>query len=242
MALRTPEWGSPEWIEYYITQHGFPPIAGAEDPDPDPEKDKDPEPDPPDPDPEKVSPDDDWKAKARKHEREAKRLRKEREEFERKLKEREDEDKTERQKEIDKAREEAREEALTEAEKERRSDRLEVAVTRLATKGVTLGEGDDAKVVRFADSEDALLHVERGIARGEIDADDIYDSEGKVKTEALDTALQSILEAKPHLIGGNGERPKPSGDPDARKGERAQKDLESMTPEDHEKRKYPVTK
>lgn len=184
----------------------------------------------------KVEADDDWKAKARKHERETKRLRKQLEERERKIKEREDEEKSEHEKALEKAREEARKEALTEAEKERRGDRLEVAVTRLSTRGFKIGDGEDAKTVRFADSDDAIVHLERAIARGDIDAEEIYDSEGKVNTDALTTALGELLERKPHLA--DGERPTPKGDPDARKGDPAQKDLESMTPEDHAKRKY----
>jgi hypothetical protein len=233
---------------WYVTE--FRPIAGAED---EPEKGSkaDPDPEPakggdspkgvipdPDPDPEKVTPDDDWKAKARKHERAEKRARKEAEEAARKLKDREDADKSEQEKAIEKAREEAKAEAKTEGEKERRADRLDVAVTRLAAKGITIGEGDEAKSVKFADADDALANVERGIARGDIDADDIYDDEGKVKTDALTAALREILDAKPHLAAGDAESAKPSGDPDARKGDPASKDLEAMSPEDHAKRKY----
>jgi len=209
------------------------PIAGGDDPEPD-----DPKPDPPkadpEPDPEPVKPEDDWKAKSRKNEAAAKRERKERERVEGELNELRDKDKSETEKAIEKAREEARNEALGEAEKERRSDRLEVQVTRLASKGIEVGEGDDAKTVKFADSEDALLHIERAVAAGDID--DIYDSEGKVNADALTAALTQLLERKPHLA--EGERPKPKGDPDTRKGDPAQKDLEAMTPEDHAKRKH----
>lgn len=222
---------------------GHPTCEGDPDPDPDPEPDpKDPAPDPDaDPDPDKVKSDDDWRTKARKHENAAKRERKAREEAERKLREREDANKSEHEKALEQARKEARTEALTEAEKERRADRLEVAVTRLASRGVTVGEGDDAKSVRFADAEDALLNVERAISRGEIDTDDIYDSEGKINNEALTTALAELATAKPHLLD-SAERPKPKGDPDTRKGEPAKSDLEGMTPEDHAKRKYGATK
>lgn len=217
------------------------PMAGAEDPppEPDPKKD-DPEPDPkkddPEPDPGKVEPDDDWKTKSRKNEAQAKRERREREKLEKELAELRDKDKSEQEKAIEKAREEARNEALTEADKERRADRLEAAVTRLALKGIEIGEGDEKKTVKFADSEDALLHIERAISRGDVDSDDIYDDEGKVKTDALTTALTELLERKPHLA--DGERPKPKGDPDTGKGDPASKDLEHMTPEDHAKRKH----
>lgn len=216
----------------------------CEDPDPDPDPDPagpDPDPDP-DPDPEKVSKDDDWQTKARKHENAAKRERKRREEAERKLADRDQADMTEHEKALEQARKEARDEALSEAEKDRRADRLEVAVTRLAARGVKIGEGDDEKTIRFADAEDALLNVERAIRRGEIDEDEIYDSEGKVDNDALTKALTELAGAKPHLLADETERSKlPKGDPDTRKGDPATTDLEAMTPEDHEKRKYART-
>lgn len=187
---------------------------------------------------EKVIPTDDDKAKARKHERWAKRERDRADKAEAELKKVRDADKSEQEKAIEKAREEARNEALSEAEKERRSDRLEVAVTRLASKGLAVGEGDDAKTVRFADSEDALVNIERALSRGDIDADDLYDDEGKVKTEALTDELVALLGRKPHLADGSAEGHKPKGDPGLRKGDPAQKDLEAMTPEDHARRKY----
>lgn len=184
----------------------------------------------------KVTPEDDWKSKARKNERRLKREREAREDAEDKLKKRQEADKSEQEKALDKAREEAREEAKTEAEKERRSDRLEVAVTRLASKGLKVGEGDDAETRRFADTEDALLNVERAISRGDIDESDIFDDEGKVDTEALQTELADLLKRKPHLAAGEAERP--TGDPDTRKGGTATTDLEAMSPEDHARRKY----
>jgi hypothetical protein len=207
------------------------PIRGADDPPDDPPKD-DPKPDdppkddPPDDDPDKVTPDDDWQAKARKHERAAKAERKRREDLERQLKEKDDEDKTEQQKAIDKAREDGKAEALTAAEKDRRSDRLEVAVTRLASKGITFGQGDDAKTLKFADSDDALGNIERMVARGDIDADDIFDSEGKVNADALQDALADLLKSKPHLAAGDAKPP--PGDADTRKGGRQENDEESL--------------
>lgn len=167
-------------------------------------------------DDDRIVKDDDWQAKARKHERAAKKARKEAEDAARKLKELEDADKSEQEKAIEKAREEARNEALSEAEKERRSDRLEVAVTRLAAKGFKVGEGDNAKTVRFRDAEDALVNIERSLG-GEVDEDDIYDSEGKVNSDALQTALVELAERKPHLVE-DGKPPKPSGDADGGKG------------------------
>jgi hypothetical protein len=211
------------------------PIAGADDDPPkdDPPKDDPPKADPPKDDPpdDPVKPEDDWKEKARKHERDAKKARKEADEAKQKLRDREAEGQSDQEKAIAKAREEARAEALTEAEKDRRSDRLEVAVTRLAMKGIKVGDGDDAKTLRFADAEDALLRVERGISRGDLDADEIYDSEGKVNTDALTTALADILRANSHLSADGAKAP--AGDPDSRKGDPASDDLEGMSVEEH---------
>lgn len=226
----------------------LPPIAGAEDPPADPApKDDPPKDDPPadppkdDPpkvDPAKVEPDDDWRTKSRKNETRAKKAEREAAELREKLQKIEDSNKSETEKAIEKAKEEARSEALKEADTERRSDRLEVSVTRLSTRGFKIGEGDDEKTLRFADPDDAIVHVERAISKGEIDGDDIFDSEGKVNSESLTTALADLLERKPHLAA-NGDGPAPpKGDPGTRRGEPADNDLESMSIEDHEKRKY----
>jgi len=199
----------------------------ADDPKPD-EVTDDPNPAVDDPKPE-TSSEPDWKAESRKHEKRAKQERKDREALEARLRELEDAGKDEKEKAIEQARREGRDEALTEAQKERRADRLEVSVTRLAAKGVKVGDGDDAETVRFADPEDALLIVEREIARGDLDEDEIFDREGKVQTDALTTALANLLERKPHLradaAGGGG--PRPSGDADAGKGKgpKAEDDL-----------------
>lgn len=172
----------------------------------------------------------DWKAQARKHEDRAKKAQKRIEALEKEAKDRENADKSEQEKAVEAAREEGRTAAQTEAEKERRKDRLEAAVHRHAAKGITIGEGDEAKDYRFADPEDALLNLQRG------DTDDLFDDEGKVNTDALTDALREQLERKPYLRAGDPS--KPSGDADTRKGESADTDLESMTPEDHAKAKY----
>jgi hypothetical protein len=229
-----------------------PPEPGPEpkDPDPkdpDPKDPADPEPkDPanpkdPDPDPAKVDPEDDWKTKSRKNETRAKRAERELEEERGKRTEREEAEKTEHQKAIDKAKEEGRAEVETKAAKERKADRLEVSVTRLAGRKLKVGDGDDAEEVRFADPEDALMHVERAIARDEIDAEDIFDKDGKVDSDALQKELVELLERKPHLreSTGSGKTPEPKkGDPDTRKGDPADGSLEGMSIEDHIKRKY----
>lgn len=172
-----------------------------------------------------------WESEARKHERRAKQERKEREALEKRLSEIEGQNKTEQEKAIETARAEARAEAETEAQKERRQDRLEVASTRIATKGITI-KGEDGKdtVLRFKDPDDALVYVDRAIRAGDIDEDDIFNDEGKVQTEALSSALQDILESKPHLLAdGNGTTvPKVKGSADGGKGS-AGKDEESKS-------------
>jgi len=189
---------------------------------------------------EKVTADDDWKTKSRKNETRAKKAERERDEAAEKLRKREEEDQTDSERKISEAEKKGREEAESKAEKERKGDRLEVAVTRLASKKLTIGEGDDAEEVRFADTEDALLNIERAIAKGEIDESDIFDDEGKVKTDALQKELADLLKRKPHLKDGGAEESSSSkGDPDTRKGSSAKGNLESMSPEDHAKRKYP---
>lgn len=190
--------------------------------------------------------DEDWKWQARKHERRSKSEKKKREEAEAKLRKREEADKSEQEKAVDKAREEGRTAALTEAEKERRSDRLEVAVTRLANKPIEIGEGDDAKKVRFADSDDALLYIERAIGRGDIEVEEIFDGDGKVKSDALKAELAELLESKPHFQLRSSEG---DGEPGKKKGKTADggadqgkgsgggsKELEEMSAEDHFKR------
>jgi len=165
----------------------------------------------------------DWKAESRKHERRSKKEKEAREAAEAKLKEREDEDKTEQEKAVEKAREEGKKEALTVAEKERRKDRLESAVTRAAGKKITIGEGDDAKTLRFDDPEDAELYLQRKISKGELDEDDLFDADGKVKADVVSDALKEILEEKPRLAE-DGDSPKarvPAGGGDGGKGKEA---------------------
>jgi hypothetical protein len=159
----------------------------------------------------------DWKAMARKHERRAKAERKAREDAERKLSERDDATKSDHEKALEKARQEARQEALSAGEKERRKDRLEVAVTRAAARS-------------FADVDDALVHIQRAIEAGDVDADDIFDSEGKVQTDALKTALDELLDRKPHLKAGAG---RPAGDADGGKGDGGGKSTEDMSVDEH---------
>lgn len=156
------------------------------------------------------------------------------------LKEREDADKSEQEKAVEKAREAGKQEATVAAEKERRQDRLEVAATRLASKGLVLGEGDDAKTVKFADPEDALVHLERAIAREEVDVDELFDDKGHAKPEALRAALVDLLEQKPHLRERDGDGPQatkpPAGSSDAGKGADGKKSLEEMSVEDQYQR------
>jgi hypothetical protein len=190
---------------------------------------------------ERVEEDDDWKTKSRKNETRAKRAERELKEEREKREAREETEKSEHEKALEKAKKEGRAEVEIKAAQERKADRLEVSVTRLAGRKLTVGDGDDAEEVRFADPEDALMHVERAISRDEIDAEDIFDKDGRVDSDALQKELVELLERKPHLreSTGSGKTPEPKkGDPDTRKGDPADGSLEGMSAEDHAKRKY----
>jgi hypothetical protein len=163
--------------------------------------------------------------------REGQRKDKEIEKLRNQLKQREDADKTEQQKAVDEAREEGRKEIQEKVEAERRRDRLEVAATRLATRGVKIGKGDDAETVKFADPEDALVHLERAVRNG--DVDDPFDDNGKVKTDDLQEALVELLERKPHLRADEPKKQERPGSADAGKGAGEAKGLDEMSTEEH---------
>lgn len=173
----------------------------------------------------------DWKSHSRKHETRAKAEKRRADELQAKLDKIAEANQSDQEKAISKTREEARTEALTEAQKERRSDRLEVAVHRLATKGIKVGD----ELAKFADPEDVLTHLERAIARGDLSEDDIFDSESKVQTDALTAALSDLAERKPHWLAGTA-KPGP-GENDAGKGSGGSKSLEDMSVEEHLARK-----
>lgn len=225
-----------------------PPVADppqpdpAPPPDPEPPKGEPPEPEPADPEPPKggedepIKADDDWQVKARKHEREAKKARERAEKAEQALKDREDADKSEHEKALDAARSEGEVKAREQYETERRRDRLEVATTRYASRGIQLGEGEEAETVKFADPDDALVHLERAIDKDEVD--DPFDDEGKLDNNALQAALVDLLQRKPHLRAPSSTEPPPpppppKGDPDRGKGADGKKALEEMSVEEH---------
>ena len=203
------------WID---TRTGrlIPMIAGAEEPEPDPKPDPPAADDPPpDPDdgkgPIDMSDVDEVKRAARKHEREAKAERKRREELEARLAQIDDENKTEQEKAIEKAREEAASEVKKAAAEELRAERLNAAIAREAAKD-------------FADVDDAIRLLDA-------DDDELFDDDGKVQTDALKTALDDLLERKPHLKADAG-RPG-GGGADGGKGGSGSPSLEEMSTEDH---------
>lgn len=163
----------------------------------------------------------DWKAMARKHEREKKKIAAERDAHAAKLAEIEASNLSENEKALAKAREEARAEGKAEGEQGRRADRIEAAVTKIAAvKGVTIGEGDKAKTVKFADPDDVEMWLERQVAKGDIDGDDLY-ADGKVNDEVLTEALTALATSKPSWLVGASAPAKngtPAGDADAGKG------------------------
>lgn len=230
--------GGVKYVVHPKTGRLMPAVAGSSPDDPaDPGKDDpanpgkdDPDPDDAD-DPADPGKDDepDWKSESRKHEKRSKAEKKRADELEARLKKIEESNQTDQEKAIQKAKEEAKAEAQTEAEAERRETRLEAAVTRLANKGVKVKD----ETLKFADSDDALVWIQKRIKSGDIEPDDIFDGEGKVQTDALASALGEILEERPHLAGGGGNPLKPGGSADGGAGGGGGKDLDDMSVEDH---------
>jgi hypothetical protein len=165
-----------------------------------------------------------WKQQSRKHEREAKKARAEAEKLRQQLVAREDQDKSETEKRIEEAEQRARDETTSKYETERQHDRLENVTFKLAAKGVTVGSGKDAKTVKFADPDDAIVYLERAISNGDVDQDEIFDDKGKVRSDNLEEALAEVLEAKPHLVAGDKPGPKVKGSGDGGKGSAATTD------------------
>lgn len=177
----------------------------------------------------------------RRYERQAKNERQKREKLEKQLKEREDADKSEQEKAIEKARSEGEESARKQHEAERRQDRLESACVREAARGVTIKVDDEDKRIRFADPEDAQLHLQRAIGRGDVDEAELFGEDGRVNSDVLKSTLGEILEEKAYLrAAGDGEKPKkekPKGGADGGAGkEGGEKDLEEMSVDEHLKR------
>lgn len=182
-----------------------------------------------------------WKKLSRRHERESKAAKRRADELEKQLRSYQDRDKTDHEKAVEEALAKGREEASGQYETERRRDRLELAVTRIAAaKGVKVGQGEDAKVVKFADAEIVQVWIERQLADGTLSADELFDDKGKVNQGALTDALVDLADDKPYLLtraDTNGDRGASSGRPVDFEGGRGksggQKDLEEMSPEDH---------
>lgn len=194
----------------------------------------------------KPPPDDDvqgWKRWTRRHENEAKKARREVERLRKEAEDRAKQDQTEQEKAVAKAREEGESKATQAAEAERRKDRLENAVIRTAAKGIRIGEGDEAKTVRFRDPEDALLHLERAVASGDVDEEDLFNDKGRINADVLQEALTDIIDQKSYLRAEEGkkepDKPEPKGSGDGGKGgsdDEGGKSIEDMSPEEHYER------
>jgi hypothetical protein len=123
-----------------------------------------------------------------------------------------------KQPDVDQIREQARTEARTEALKERVVDKIEAKAAKA-----------------FADAEDAVAILLRTH-----DHDDFLD-DGKIDVEAIQDALDELLEKKPHLAVQDGKRFK--GNPDggtrkaARPGQLTRDDLKRMSPKEITKAK-----
>lgn len=153
----------------------------------------------------------DWKAYARKHERLSKKATKQVEDLQAELAKAKEATQTEQEKALAQARKEAADEARNEVVGELRKERLQAAVARNAAG-------------KFADVEDAIKLLDLD--------DDIFDEDGKVDDDNLKSALESLLERKPHLAASPIGK-KPAGDADGGKGSGGAKSLEDMSVEDH---------
>lgn len=155
--------------------------------------------------------DTDWKAYARKHERLSKKASKQVEDLQAELAKAKEATQSEQEKALEQARKEAAEEARSELTAELRKERLQSAVARTAAG-------------KFADVEDAIKLLDLD--------DDIFDEDGKVDTDNLKSALDDLLERKPHLAASPLGK-KPAGDADSGKGSGGAKSLEDMSVEEH---------
>lgn len=161
-----------------------------------------------------------WKARARKWEMLAKKgenakARKAAEEVERlqkALAEHEEASKSEQEKALDRARKEAAEAATAEVANTYRA-KIKTAEIRAQAAG------------RFADPSDA-------VALAKIDDDELFDSAGEINTDAIKTALDALIESKPHLAARQGGG-HVQGDVDAGKGVGDAKSLEDLSVEEH---------
>lgn len=203
----------------HLPSHRFiPPLAGADEGDGDDGDEGDGEGDGDEGDGDESGDDEgegkvDWKDQSRKHERRSKAEKKRADALQKKLDDIAAANQTDQEKAIAEAKAEAKSEAEAAIDKERRADRLEAAVIKQAAKAIKVGDAEH----RFADIDDAQVHIERAIARGDVDADDIFDDKGKVQTDALVSALAEILEKKPHLRA-DGKPSRGSGSSDAGSG------------------------
>ena len=176
-----------------------------------------------------------WKRLARRSQKAHKRLEEKYNKLAAKDQQRTEAEKTAHQKELDEARKEVEESLGRKHELERRQDRLESAATLMATRGVKVGKDDKQRTVKFNDPDDALVHLERAIAKGDVDGDELFDKEGKVDKTALSAALAELLGDKPHLgVESKPRKSQSAGDGDGGKGSGGTgTELEDMTPEDH---------
>lgn len=186
----------------------------------------------------------DWKKHSRRHERNEKRLRRENDELKSAAAKAAKKGQTEQQRAIDDARRKGEEEAGRRFSAQLRETRLENSVSQLATRGVEIEISDkDGKKskekVSFVDPDDAMLQLQRMVAKGDLDEDDLFDKDGKVVKSAVQEALAEILEEKKHLRAGSDKddgdtsRKKKRGESDAGKGRGGAKPLEEMSPDEH---------
>lgn len=124
---------------------------------------------------------------------------------------------------IEAAREEGRKEALEQADVQRRESRLEVATTRLASKS-------------FADVDDAVHAIQRAVANGKLEQDDVFDEKGEVDEDTVRDFLKDLLKRKPHFGAAatkKDDADEDLGDADGGRGSGGGGDVDDMSVDEH---------
>lgn len=158
-----------------------------------------------------AKPSDDWKTRARKQERRARKAEQDLADALERIKTREQEEQSDHEKALQAARDEGAAAARAESLKQLQAQRLEAETLRVASRSIKLGDDETA---RFADPDLAHVYVQGLLARGDLDADDLFDERGKPDSQALEDALSGLLRRDRSLAAheGNGRRPQGSAD------------------------------
>ena len=176
----------------------------------------------------------DWKREARRKERELKSAQRARAEAEEKLARATEANRSERERELDRAKKDVEAAVRAELEADRRGERLENKALALAARGVKVTVKEDGRdverVLKFEDPDDAVTFLERAIKNRDTSMDELFDADGKIDGAALSEVLADILSTKPKLAAGDNGGGGGRGSNDASRGGSAPAgDLESLS-------------